>query len=273
MLTTPDYSLIERKFYQYSRSFNQFEKINLSQIKLDVNSFLTNNLNDEKQPLKYFKILEYLVQPRQNTHYTFDERIAFLILAIDPELEQFKAFLTIKPKNNEHSKKILASTIRSKIGLFSEKLLTFEKAFFEQFYEELLNNINFRCIDTLLKKVDDCENFAILTDQDFIKLNQIKLLFPQNVTLNTCAFNILYQNNILQLNTTAEQLALLIIVAEEKLNALKIFEEECTAKGIRRRMIEQFGFYNFNLIRAEKMYKTRFFPNLNLTEWSKLEKK
>ena len=38
-------------------------------------------------------------------------------------------------------------------------------------------------------------------------------------------------------------------------------------------MIEQFGFYNFNLIRAEKMYKTRFFPNLNLTEWSKLEKK
>lgn len=270
----PNYSLKIKKFYQYSHMFKNFEKIDsLEQIKEDIEKFKQNtNFNSSTPVLKYFKALDYLTQARQNQNYSFDERILFFILILDPEIEHYKTYLEIVERNGSFNKEILEHKVRSKLNFFDIRLLSFEIAFFKKFYNKLINRSALKCVNNLLEKVCKCENFNDLSDKDFKRLQELTYLFADDIDFNTCAFNILFQNNIFGLTTIQEQLSLFIMTVDKELNALKIYEEESNLKIVRKRMFEQFGFYNFNLIKAEKMFKNRFYPDLELTVWSKYEK-
>ena len=50
---------------------------------------------------------------------------------------------------------------------------------------------------------------------------------------------------------------------------LKIYEEESTMKKVEQRILEEFGFYNKTMIALEKKLHDRFYPDKQLSVWSK----
>ena len=50
---------------------------------------------------------------------------------------------------------------------------------------------------------------------------------------------------------------------------LRIYEKESMMKNIEERIIEQFGYFNKDLLILEKIFHERFCPNKKLSIWSK----
>ena len=94
-------------------------------------------------------------------------------------------------------------------------------------------------------------------------------LVPEKHNYKVASYNITNQKKLLGLTTSAEQLALFILLVDSNLDMLKIYEEESMVKNIKERIIEQFGFFEPELLTLERKFHDRFCPDKKLSPWTK----
>lgn len=294
------------KLYQRENFFKYFNDIteeDLVEITKKVYRFLSimYNPNTTTKPEtindleKYKRILSYLSNPNiHNDLKTYDERIIFLIIAMDPNLITFKEFLKInilsieeitkvesKRKRNqlfeERNKTLIEfeSKIRSLIGVFDAKLLKYEEIFFKKFYneKELITEVNQSNEDKFLFYGYHIKSFDSITEERFKELQEKAQtwlsLIPDEYKSKIATYSSTTQKNLIGLKTLAEQFAFYILIVDGNFDMLKIYEEESTMKKVEQRILEEFGFYNKTMIALEKKLHDRFYPDKQLSVWSK----
>lgn len=242
----------------------------------------------------YQNILMYLTNPSIHMDLpTYDERIAFLIMSVDPELITYKEFLNIellsfeeisKVENKKersrlfeernNSLNIFESRVREQLGFFDVKLLKFEEIFFKKFYShrELITEVkqhNEDKIEFLSKMLSSFNSISDKRYNDLINIAQVWLSHvPDKYKIKIAIHSITKQRNLLGLNTLAEQLAFFILVVDPELDMLRIYEEESMIPKTETRIIEEFGYYHPSLISLEQKYHERFCPNKKVSIWS-----
>ena len=175
---SPEY--FRTKLYQKEREFKKCETLSLDDVaKIAKKLYSKQEMNAQsgfyrKDKLtKYMDTLTYLTNPSIHMELkTYDERIIYLIMSVDPELEAFKEFLKTNitptkvinaeqdPKKqqeliSQRESEILEmqTRIRNKIGFYDSKLLKYEETYFKRFIssKELITKVNQDNITKLLR--------------------------------------------------------------------------------------------------------------------------
>ena len=243
---------------------------------------------------RYIKVLQYLTNPSIHMEMkTFDERLAFLIMSVDPYLITFKEFLKINLQSIQEISKVenlnernrlydernqtltnYETAVRNKIGFFDARLLKYEELFFKKFYNEreLITSVGqhnedsflfLSCLLTSFDKISD-ERFKELQEKAKTWLSMV----PDKYKTKIATYSATNQKQLIGLNTFAEQLAFYILVVDPNLDMLRIYEEESMIPSVEERIMEEFGYYNANLIKIEKKFHERFCPDKKLSIWT-----
>ena len=93
-------------------------------------------------------------------------------------------------------------------------------------------------------------------------------MVPQKHRSKIATYSITNQKQLLGLKTLAEQFAFFILITDRDLDMLRIYEEESMMPTVEERIIEEFGYYNKDLLTLEKLFHTRFCPDKKLSIWS-----
>ena len=294
------------KFYQKENNSKRFLELSEEQLstiskkvyKTQESATLSQKSENISKLEKYKNTLQYLTNPLIHLEFkTFDERIAYLIMMTDPNLITFKEFLKINlisiseitkitdENERNHQKNIRKQTIseyetevRKKIGFFDVKLLKYEELFFKRYFneKELITEIGSNNQDNLIIKAKSLKNFNSISDkryQELVSIAQTWLSLAQkNYNYKVASYSITNQNKLLGLTNTAEQLALFILLIDSNLDMLKIHEEESMLKNTEKRITDQFGYFNIELLILERKFHDRFCPDKELSIWSKIKK-
>lgn len=297
------------KLYQKESSFNKFSELSKEQLSLLSNKVykMQEQLSEELSPIlknisnleKYQKTIKYLTNPQIHSKLkTFDERIAFLIMMTDPELVTYKEFLKInliskseitkaedKQTRNyliEKRNKTISKyqyLVREKIGFFDIKLLKYEELFFKIYFadKELITEVENNNQDNLIIKAKTLKDFNSISNKRYEELKNIAQtwlsLTNQKYNSKVAAYSITNQNKLLGLTNLTEQITLFILLIDSDLDMLKIYEEESTQEKIKERIIEQFGYFDKELLILERKFHDRFCPDKNLSIWSYTKKR
>lgn len=247
---------------------------------------------------RYRRTLQYLTSPLIGLEFrTFDERIAFLIMMVDPNLVTFKEFLKTDLISLEEIEKVAddkekcrlrnirsqtisayEASVREKIGFYDVKLLKYEELYFKRFFgeKELVTEVNSHNQDSFIKRSKLLKDFNSISDERYERLTDLAQIWlsvaPDKFNSKVATYSVTNQKKLLGLNNLAEQLTLFILLVDPNLNMLKIYEEECMIKNTERRTIEEFGYFNMDLIALERKYHDRFCPNKQVSIWSKVKK-
>ena len=247
---------------------------------------------------RYQKTLQYLTNPHIHLDLkTFDERAAYLIMSLDPNLVIFKEFLKLdlisiadiskvedederNRLNKIRNQTILAyeSVVREKIGFFDAKLLKYEEMFFKRFFNEreLITEVGCNNQDRLMIKAKALKDFNSISDERYEELVDVAQtwlsLAPERYNSKVAAYSVTNQNKLLGLKNSAEQLALFILLIDSDLDMLRIYEEESMMGVIKERITEQFGYFNTELLVLERKFHDRFYPDKQISIWSKVKK-
>lgn len=296
------------KFYQRESSSKSFLELSEEQLstlakyvykRMEVMSDTFSQKSDRKSKLElYQSTLQYLTNsPVYFSLRTFDERIAFLIMMTDPNLVTFKEFLKVdlinisdidkieneKEKNSlkkarEHAISSYKSIVREKIGFFDVKLLKYEELFFKRFFneKELITEVGNNNQDSLMIKAKLLKDFNSISDDRYEELVSVaqtwSSLVPERDNFKVATYSVTNQKKLLGLTNLTEQLALFILMVDSNLDMLKIYEEECTFENIEERIVNNFGYFNKDLIVLERKFHDRFCPDKELSVWSKIKK-
>ena len=304
---TPSYLTIDyfiNKFYRKEESSKGFRELSeerlseLSELIATKKDKTIDTLSPQENIEIYKKTLQYLTHPYIHFELeTFDERLAYLILMVDPNLTIYKEFLKLnlissieitKVEDLEERKRLInlrnqtistyKSTIRKKLGFFDSKLLKYEEVFFKRFLSnhKLITEVGSNNHNHLMLKAKTLKDFDSITDERYEELMNIAQgwlsLVPEQHNYKTASYNITNQKKLLGLTTSAEQLALFILLVDSNLDILKIYEEESMMKNIQERIIDQFGFFEPELLTLERKFHNRFCPDKELSIWTKTKK-
>lgn len=303
--TSPTIVQIRNKLYQNKRNFKNFEGITkerLAEIAKKVaekTEMRNENNNKNYSPLNrdklsiYYDTLIYLTNNLIHTQYTFDERIIFLIMTVDPELISFKEFLnteliptktiadTTNPKEKatlilkrDEQLKEMQNRIRTKIGFYDANLIAYEKEYFKIFLKEkeLIRKVKQDYATSFLSSISIIKSLNSVTEERKKELEEkafewISLTNAQN-DIKTAAYSVSTQHKTIGLKTITEQIVFFILIADSNLDMLRIYEEESKMDIVEERIIEQFGYFNINIIKLEKIYHERFCPTKRLSPWT-----
>ncbi len=271
------------KFYSDATDFNDFEDL-ASDIKNKINSILTTRFPYEQFPKqstkRYLSILTYLLNSKENTDFaSFDEKIAFLIEAIDPELSIYFHFLGsgyslyVPKTENYQIEGELIRFIKSTVGGFDAQFLKYEELYFQKFLKvgNIVSFVNSDFSTPFFASTKSVHSFKKVNQAAFQilskKADYYRLNCENPSDINTICFNMNNPNSVLELWTTPYKIIFLISAIDPNLNALRIYAEESNIANIKKRMIEEFGFYHEDFIRLEEMYRRRFFPEMRISEW------
>ena len=247
---------------------------------------------------RYRRTLQYLTSPLIGLEFrTFDERIAFLIMMVDPNLVTFKEFLKTdlisleeiekaaddKEKcrlRNIRSQTIAAyeTSVREKIGFYDVKLLKHEELYFKRFFgeKELVTEVNSHNQDSFIKRSKLLKDFNSISDERYERLTDLAQIWlsvaPDKFNSKVATYSVTNQRKLLGLRNLAEQAALFILLVDSNLDMLRIYEEESRMPNVEKRIIEEFGYYNPELLNLEKKFHKRFCPEKELSIWTKVKK-
>ncbi len=246
---------------------------------------------------KYQRTLQYLTGPNIHLEYkTFDEKLAFLITAVDPELVTYKEFLKMnlmstseifKIEDKKERERLLElrnqtlaryeSTVREKIGFYDPRLLRYEELFFKRFYndKELITDVRMNNQDSLILRAKFVKNFDSISDErydELVELSQTLLsLVPDKYNTSLATYSVIDQKRLLGLKNSYEQLALFVLLVDSELDMLRIYEEESRIPDVKRRITEQFGYFNMELLNLERKFHNRFCPDKKVSVWTKIK--
>ncbi|MGN1371541.1 MAG: hypothetical protein ACI4XM_04640 [Candidatus Coprovivens sp.] len=294
---------IKQKLYQKARSFKNFENLNEDDlVRISKKVYYKQESNQEPTLLnlvsnklsKYLNTLRYLTNPQIHIELpNYDERIIYLIMSSDPDLVIYKEFLkrnitTIKEINSEQdirkkeeliekrSIEIMEyqAKVRSLIGFYDSQLLKFEEIYFKKFTSkyELITDVRQDYTTKLLAIVPLFKNLSPLSQKRYKELQEKATIWLNEThainNLHTVAYSCNIQKETIGLNSILEQLVFFILVADPNLKCLQIYEEESKMSEVQRRIEEEFGYYNINLILLEKIYHQAFCPDKELSPWT-----
>ena len=296
---SPEY--FRTKLYQKEREFKKFETLSLDDVaKVAKKLYSKQEMNAQsgffrKDKLtKYMDTLTYLTNPSIHMELkTYDERIIFLIISVDPELEAFKEFLKTNitptkvinaeqdPKKqqeliSQRESEILEmqTRIRNKIGFYDSKLLKYEETYFKRFIssKELITKVNQDNITKLLRIIPLISSFNDISDERYQILQEKakEWLATTNCEndLFTAAYSCSEQKETIGLNGIIEELIFLVLIGDPELDVLRIYEEESRMDEVERRCKEAFNYYSKDLITLERLYHERFCPEKTLSPWT-----
>lgn len=270
--------LNEKKLFDEQKIFNDFklitqerkEQINLlsEQYKQGLVLYGKKNYLLNENYYIYANTLNYLVNDKYQL-MTKDEKILFLINTIDPNCNIYETYLNFSDDLNNETK---INVMKNIFGFFSPYLLKYEYYYINNVQKRLLINVNKDYLKNFMILAPMVKNFDEITDERFKQIQEQVELYKEipNINLNyqTCIYNILYQSNILELNSMQEKVAFFINAIDPELTLLKIYSEESNYSNIQKRSIEEFGFFYKYLIKIELLYYKRFCPNKKLSYWS-----
>ena len=246
---------------------------------------------------RYQKTLQYLTNPTIHLELkNFDEKMTYMILMCDPNLVIYRELLKRSIKSASEISKIeddkerailiaereqaladYEASVRDQIGFYDPQLLRYEEIFFKRFYneKELITGVNVHNQDTLIFRARFLKDFDSVSDERFnelVSLSQSLLaLVPDKINTSSATYNVLEQKKLLGLKNTAEQLALFILLVDSELDMLRIYEEESMMDRVQKRIIEEFGYFNTELLNLERKYHQRFCPDKKISVWSKVK--
>ncbi len=297
---SPDY--LRQKLYSREKDFKNFNQIteeSLVNISKQVykREQIFSEINTEYYRLdkltRYMLIIQYLTNPSIHiTMPTFDERIIFFIMSVDPELITFKEYLKstitnfneirksplkeqpalIEKRNSEITE--YASRVRTKLGFYDAKLLTYEKQYFNKFFrsKEVIPEVTQDYLSYLLEHSNAIKTFTGISNERYEELKEKAIVWLSMTkgknNLQTVSYSLITQLSTLGINNFYEQYVFLILVSDPDLEMLTIFEEESRLEKVREKSIEAFGVYNLELLRIERLYHERFCPDKKLSIWS-----
>lgn len=270
--------LNEKKLFDEQKIFNDFklitqerkEQINLlsEQYKQGLVLYGKKNYLLNENYYIYANTLNYLVNDKYQL-MTKDEKILFLINTIDPNCNIYETYLNFSDDLNNETK---INVMKNIFGFFSPYLLKYEYYYINNVQKRLLINVNKDYLKNFMILAPMVKNFDEVSDKRFKQIQEQVELYKEipNINLNyqTCIYNILYQSNILELNSMQEKVAFFINAIDPELTLLKIYSEESNYSNIQKRSIEEFGFFYKYLIKIELLYYKRFCPNKKLSYWS-----
>lgn len=285
--------ILEKRLNEKTRDFNGFKNITDSDI-AKIDELIKSRITDtnETRTQKYYDVLAFLTHPRIHRIIpNVDCCALYFIKALDEDLETLKTYLSYSiPSSSEielqpepiraslqektqNAKKKAMTLIRKKIGFYNHSLIKFEQAYFNKFIRaKQLVSINHQpSLDHLLGNVKKDLSLDSISDEDINRLFDTSIWYQDiNSSPNfaNVAFNIVYQRQLLGLETVAEQLAFLIMNCDQNLTLLRIYEEESRLPEIKKRAIEELGFYDPRLITLEKSYQKRIMPDTKISIWS-----
>lgn len=296
--------LYKTKLYQKAVGYKRFEDLTeerMNEIKELVRKYnervqekYKNDIFNNTDLDYYTDLLTYLINP--NIHFqlkNFDEKIYFMIQALDPNFDMQKIYLSTEITSNKDinntedmelrtQKKalrekqicLLGSRIREKFGFYDAQFLKYETDFFNKYHrnDELAQHVGINLINELLAYSKCIYTFDRITDEQFENIKNIvgiwQSLTEDENDSKTCAYNTMMQTSLLGLKNIHEQLVFFITAIDPELEMLQIFEEESRMPITIERAIERFGFYNEELIKLEKKYLKRFYPDKKVSIWS-----
>lgn len=290
------------KFYEKGKESKRFMDLtedDLKELKKKVEEkrqMMSDNVTFRSVHMPKFDVyqsaLEYLTNPTIHLKYrTFDERVAFLIMMVDPELVLFREYLKLNVISKEEIAKVedkkeraallqkrnqailnFQSTVREKLGFYDAKLIKYEEMYFNKFLgeKELITEVGNNNQEAIIFRAKVLSNFDSVSDERFEQLKDIAQgclsIAPYDTKVAT--YSVINQKKLLGLSGMAEQLALFILLVDSELDMLRIYEEESMMSEVERRIIEQFGYYNPELLKLEKKFHKRFCPNKELSFWT-----
>lgn len=290
------------KFYEKGKESKRFMDLtedDLKELKKKVEEkrqMMSDNVTFRSVHMPKFDVyqsaLEYLTNPTIHLKYrTFDERVAFLIMMVDPELVLFREYLKLNVISKEEITKVedkkeraallqkrnqailnFQSTVREKLGFYDAKLIKYEEMYFNKFLgeKELITEVGNNNQEAIIFRAKVLSNFDSISDERFEQLKDIAQgclsIAPYDTKVAT--YSVINQKKLLGLSGMAEQLALFILLVDSELDMLRIYEEESMMSEVERRIIEQFGYYNPELLKLEKKFHKRFCPDKELSFWT-----
>ena len=244
---------------------------------------------DEKFPLKkypyksvrrYFAVMEFLNSSKKSKFLnSFDEKIIFLIQALDPNLYIYFYYLGLGYSKHDdiytsfQKEKSLIDFIEYQLGAFDANLLKYEEIYFKRFLKssEIQSYVNTDFSSSFLNLLPTIKSFEDVSSSTFSyissKANYYLSKCKNPNSINTVCFNLSNPNSEVQLYYFSYKVIFFILVIDPDLKALRISFDESKVSDIKRRMIEELGFYNEDFIRVEKLYRKQFFLGMRVSEW------
>lgn len=293
---------LKNQFHSRSVSFQDFKNItneDVARIRELINAKLPKIENtktyDRNQGLdNYINTLRYLTNPTISQELkTFDERILFLILSCDPDLNHYYRFLEsditpasyIEDEENEKKKQELrnkrkqeinsySTEVRTRTGFYDSKLLRYESLLHRKLLKQVgfYSDIKLPSLKVLLSRSEGIENINGISAISLERLQSIKERWLKEAKdpsdLNSLAYNLLKSFKELHIYTVEEQVLTFILIADPELDLLRIFEEESNYKEMEKRAKQELGFYNKGLIKVEQLYHDKFEPDKKLSAWT-----
>ena len=296
------------KLYQRRNDSNNFLKLSedeLAHVAQKVykrQEMLSDTLSYKLKPMSkleiYYDALRYLTSPLIHLELpTYDEKIAYLIMTVDPYLVLFKEFLKIdlpgldaifKIEDKKERNRLLElrnqtiaiyeTTVREQIGFFDINLLKFEEMFFKKYYgeRELITEVQNNNQDYFINNAKILRSFNNISNERYNDLVQVAQTWlsiaPNEFNSKVATYSVTNQRKLLGLRNLAEQAALFILLVDSNLDMLRIYEEESRMPNVEKRIIEEFGYYNPELLNLEKKFHKRFCPEKELSIWTKVKK-
>ena len=183
---------LRKQFHSRSVTFQNFNSItneDITRIRELVNARCPKQESTKTQEINqglnnYINTLRYLTNPTISLELkTFDEKVLFLILSCDPDLETIKMFLSsditptsyIEDEENEKKKQELTNKrrqelnaytteVRKKIGFCDTQLIKYESLLHRGLLKEqgLVSGVKKRYLNSLLKRSSLIENINII---------------------------------------------------------------------------------------------------------------
>ena len=296
------------KFYQNERNFKGFSELSEDRlVELSKKVYRRDEIFSDTETRgfgrflkleRYQRTLQYLTSVNVHLDYkSFDEKLAFLIMMTDPELVTFKEFLKLdlmslndisKVEDEKERNRLIRlknqtiaeyeTTVRERIGFFDAKLLKYEELFFKRFFNEreLVTEVGRNNQDRLMSMGKLLPDFNGISDKRYEELvdvaNTWLSMAPNKYNSYIAAYSVTNQNKLLGLNNLAEQLVLFILLVDRNLDMLRIYEEESQMKYMEERTMEEFGYFNTDLLELEKRFHDRFCPKKKVSIWTKIKK-
>ena len=128
--------------------------------------------------------------------------------------------------------------------------------------------------------INQIKNFNNLTNEDKVfieeKAKELRERFNRDNFNNEYYNKLLYfvyktNYSLLYKLSREKKLALIIETIDPNMDMYRIYEDNCNVKYIEEDIRKEFGFYDKDLIRAEKLYIERFYDNSEFSFTKKLE--
>lgn len=297
-------SEITNKLYQRSREYKKFEGITeerFNYIKNSVEHYKSYAMPTRKFDSTlslnfewYLKCIRMVTSfPPHVDFKSYDEKILFLILAVDPDLSIYMNYIDtyILPKSSVESVSdeetrnklnkirdgqvaLFKGKVRKDLGFYEAILVGYEATFFKQFKskDQLVTNVQAGFIGNLFANSSKVSSFDSVSQDKFDEINEsvknwVANFDPKNT--NLLSFHLCNQSELLKVSSLEEKLVFFILANDPDLDILRIYEEESMVPKAKNRCVLEKGYYIPDIIRIEKLFHQKFCPDKVVSVWSK----